>query len=96
MELEEYLGAVPLILRNLREGMPPDEVADMLGLEGGDQELYDLLRQDNRPMTEQEVEYFVEEDSEISLGLELDAISHKLNGGKICQKQNRKKSSCTP
>lgn len=77
LELEEFLGAVPPLLRNYKTGDPPDLVAQMLHLEGGDEELYEKLRQDENAQTPEEFERMVEEDAEISLGLELDSISEK-------------------
>ena len=41
VELEEYRYSVPRILKR-KSGLPPDEVADMLGLEGTN-ELYEAL-----------------------------------------------------
>lgn len=45
-ELEEFRTAVPNLLRNYKDGVPPDEVAQNMKLEGGDKELYEKLRAD--------------------------------------------------
>ena len=45
-EYEEYKANVPLGLKR-RKGLPPDEMASLLGLEG-DQELYRVLKEYNR------------------------------------------------
>jgi hypothetical protein len=60
IELEEFRSHVPRCLRGMKKGFPPDEVADMLGLEDS-QALYKALdwngRAPERDIPEIEQEY---------------------------------------
>lgn len=71
VEFEEYIAGIPKQLRR-RQGFPPDEVADMLGLEGS-KELYVVLEYKKIKPIKEVPEYIQEAENEV-LALEGDIL----------------------